>query len=489
MVALATPQPIQPQVLVATPEPDASVVDPLPEQVATSLREHGPISVEVFYVDHSQPCREVLDALKAFQRANMNLPVKLIRRNAEVELRDVAKYNIDHTPTIVISKDDQILLKFVGVCSPSAFSEMLKKIADKLANSADEPPTLRYNGKAFEEWRTAWQTELSLEKRLEVVKALAAFGASGRGQEAAEAILDVANQLDWSHIHDSAKGRLQQACIDAFTSGEATDGYRIPTEAWWPLVVPIYEDSADKWTIVTYLSYQLPAGEKELIPKLLELSNKNEATQSLAISGLRAIDPKLEDVRVVARLRESLKDANQPPGELRGAINSLFYNSAGGGSGYGPQPELRWVPELQPLLFHPDPEVRQTARFAISKAQPRNATPLVEYLIKTLDTDDERERREAIRALAALDTRATPAEEKLKTIARDPKDNCRMAAAAALLAMWPDVANWDAESKLRKLLGGIESGDSDDISRKLKAEQDAVFGMLYTQNLGGGGMF
>jgi beta-lactamase regulating signal transducer with metallopeptidase domain len=44
---------------------------------------------------------------------------------------------------------------------------------------APTKPNLRYEDKTFEEWRDAWRTELSIEKRLEVVKALAAFGAAG----------------------------------------------------------------------------------------------------------------------------------------------------------------------------------------------------------------------------------------------------------------------------------------------------------------------
>jgi beta-lactamase regulating signal transducer with metallopeptidase domain len=53
---------------------------------------------------------------------------------------------------------------------------------------------LRYNGKTFAQWRTAWQTELSTEQRLESVRALAAFGANGYGKEVAQSIVEVAPQ-------------------------------------------------------------------------------------------------------------------------------------------------------------------------------------------------------------------------------------------------------------------------------------------------------
>jgi hypothetical protein len=53
---------------------------------------------------------------------------------------------------------------------------------------------LRYNGKTFDQWRNAWQTELSTEQRLESVRALAAFGANGYGKEVAQSIVEVAPQ-------------------------------------------------------------------------------------------------------------------------------------------------------------------------------------------------------------------------------------------------------------------------------------------------------
>ena len=130
------------------------------------------------------------------------------------------------------------------------------------AAAKDSKSVLRYNGKTFDEWRTAWQTELSLEKRLEVVKAPAAFGASGQGREAAQTILEVAGQLDWSSIDDSSAGQLKQACVDVLTGGRMTDGYRVPSDAWVPLVIPIVEKSGGKMTIGSYLAYQLPPAKR-----------------------------------------------------------------------------------------------------------------------------------------------------------------------------------------------------------------------------------
>jgi hypothetical protein len=150
------------------------------------------------------------------------------------------------------------------------------------------------------------------------------------------------------------------------------------------------------------------------------------------------------------------------------------------------------VPELQPLLFHPDLEVRQSARFVITKAQPKDAVALVERLKQIIDTQGSgRERQEAIRALAALGQRAMPAEDSLQAIAIDPKDPARIAAGAALLAMWPDIVNWSSADKMNKLFGpgAIERGDWGDVMRKLQAEQQEIYGRYQQTSVGGGGGF
>src|SRR5690606_35304478 len=66
------------------------------------------------------------------------------------------------------------------------------------AEIRNAPPVYRYDGKTFQTWRDTWKHELSTEKRIEAVKALAAFGRAGYAKEAAETILDVAGEYDLS---------------------------------------------------------------------------------------------------------------------------------------------------------------------------------------------------------------------------------------------------------------------------------------------------
>jgi thiol-disulfide isomerase/thioredoxin len=460
-------------------------VPPWMRELKAKLRDREPLNVVFFYVDHSESCQRTYDMLQQFQRKYINLPLNILSKDAEVERPLAVKYDIKRVPALLfIDGDDQLLKKTYGDITESQFAEYLLEAAEQLPAVSPTPPTLRYDGRTFEEWRTAWQTELSLEKRLEVVKALAAFGASGRGKEAAEAILDVANQLDWSYIHDAAKGRLQQACIDAFTNGEATDGYRIPSDAWFPLIVPIVEKSGDKFTFASYLVNQLSLGEKNLIPRLIELT-KNSNTRNWGIQALKAVDPKLEDERVLKCFRDALGQKGQTAADVQMLIVYLSYPQNPGG-GRDQNITLRFVPELEPFLFDPDEGTRRRARLAISWIQPADARELVKRLNARLDDESDKNRTEVIRALAAIGPQALPAESKLEQAATTTSDPDRYAAGVALERIR------DNQDNASMNLGvDIQTTPFEPHRRQLDAERRELFpDGIYPPNdpmLGGGG--
>jgi hypothetical protein len=152
--------------------------------------------------------------------------------------------------------------------------------------AATDKPTLRYDGKTFDQWWIAWKTELSTEKRLEAVKALAAFGANGYGKETAEAILDIVEQLDWSSIDDSSAGKLKTACIEALTSGRTTGGYRVPTADWLPLVTEKLKDGSKSVDLFGESVFgAIPTGDTSFVPQLIALS-RQESSRNLAFLGL-----------------------------------------------------------------------------------------------------------------------------------------------------------------------------------------------------------
>jgi hypothetical protein len=94
--------------------------------------------------------------------------------------------------------------------------------------AANAPPTYLYDGKTFDQWRDLWKLELNPERRTEAINALAAFGRTGHGQEAADAILAVAGEYPEDYSPTSSEGKLLQAIRLAVA--------RMPAKQWMPQV-------------------------------------------------------------------------------------------------------------------------------------------------------------------------------------------------------------------------------------------------------------
>lgn len=70
---------------------------------------------------------------------------------------------------------------------------------------------LRWDGKPFSYWQAAWRTELKPECQMEIVRALAAFGARGYAEEGTETIIAIAK------ANNGTNGtKIGTVCRDAF---------------------------------------------------------------------------------------------------------------------------------------------------------------------------------------------------------------------------------------------------------------------------------
>src|SRR5262249_39992258 len=136
--------------------------------------------------------------------------------------------------------------------------------------STADKSALRYDGKTFDEWHRAWQTELSTDKRMQAVKALAAFGAHGYGKEAADAILDVAGEYDFYIINSDAEGKLKETIID-----QLTPEYRPQTlvKFWLPELAARVERDPKKWKdLASNLFYRVKLDDESVIKTLRSLA-------------------------------------------------------------------------------------------------------------------------------------------------------------------------------------------------------------------------
>ena len=184
----------------------------------------------------------------------------------------------------------------------------------------------RYEGKTFNEWRSAWQTELSTEKRIEAVKALAAFGANGYGKEAAEAILEVAGQYDWKSVGDNKDVEpLQNACLKAFGGVALEQGAVAPSisaiDALPSLSAAIKSGNLRQKLFATWVLPYITGPESVALG--LTLSKDEDATiRQYALRSLPNPGSKDYDVRVSARVREAL--SSNDPGDVAAAMSVTF---------------------------------------------------------------------------------------------------------------------------------------------------------------------
>ena len=130
------------------------------------------------------------------------------------------RHNVNRTPTYVIFRNVKEVARLTGPQSVDALRDTIGKVKTESIPADKDPPNsdksnLRYDGKTFDDWHSAWQTELSTEKRLEGIKALAAFGGAGFGKEASAAILDVAGEYDFLVLegNQDPEGKLKETVL------------------------------------------------------------------------------------------------------------------------------------------------------------------------------------------------------------------------------------------------------------------------------------
>jgi beta-lactamase regulating signal transducer with metallopeptidase domain len=237
-----------------------------------------------------------------------------------------------------------------------------------------------YDGKTFDEWRSLWKSELKTEKRIECIKALAAFGRAGKGQEAAEAILDVAAEYDFHIISGGSAGDLKQAITGVLAGNES-----LPGQYWLPLLIERVKDGPDKWSYFAYWVLGDVQG-KDVILYLKQLAKNNSLSadaRGAALAGMASQPDIAEDAEAVAMVRRALT-GDKP---VMHVFNKLrFYH-------------LDLIPEQYDLLFHKDAQIRATT-FGMVRGGGGDIEPIISKLLEMLDDSTRSEDHE--KALVAL---------------------------------------------------------------------------------------
>jgi beta-lactamase regulating signal transducer with metallopeptidase domain len=295
---------------------------------------------------------------------------------------------------------------------------------------ADAKPALRYDGKTFGQWQNAWRTELSTEKRIEAVKALATFGANGYGKEAAEVIIEVAGQYDWtSTTPNTVLDPLRAACVEAFggEGAKSAIAQSIPANDALPALAAAAKSGSRQQKL--FLLRVLPGlSNPESVAARLTLSNEPDALiRKKALQVLPQLMSNAHDDKVAARVREAL-GSNDPDDVVAAMFVIVPYPNTPAAK--SPYP---YLPDLMKLLYSPHESVRKHARELLKLIKGDDATHVAEAALAVLkDNAQKQQHLEAIRALAALGPSAKPAVDTLRPLLKSDDQTVAIAAANAL---------------------------------------------------------
>lgn len=268
---------------------------------------------------------------------------------------------------------------------------------------------LRYDGKTFGTWRDTWKTELSTEKRLEAIKALAAFARAGYGKEAVEAILDVAGEYDFYILDSSLEGKLKEVVLDELAPGDRKQ----TLATYW--VAGLSDRFGKypkqwKWLTVMLLS-RLQTDDPEVLGVLRSLAETNdsqlraEVLSALVRAGRsRDASPPLDEA--TRKLVDSAL-ASDDSDFVHSTLLSLMYSRqemGGLGENTTFRTKLVYRPSNLPLLlFHKDEHIQLQARRIAKLLDRKDADELVKQLTDVLkDPSRVKDRIAAMRTLAAL---------------------------------------------------------------------------------------
>ena len=250
------------------------------------------------------------------------------------------------------------------------------------------------------------------------MKALTAFGARGYGPEAAEAILNVAQEYDSFTFGDTPDGKFGDAIV-------ASLAYKIPKKDWLPLLRVRFDADPVKWQVFAMFVLIRASSSDEKTNDgirnfLLQLAQRpNEFVSTQAYGSLVVRYPNSEDL---SKLLVKQLDDNQRWAE---AVRLL---------GFAPL----YPPQVTDLVLHGDPKKQIAIRESFEKIRPGSAQKaLVATLIDILKDDSKSaDHIAAIRTLAAFgrsgSTAGSAAAQVLGEIAKKGPLEKQVAAAFAL---------------------------------------------------------
>ncbi|MCA9235529.1 MAG: hypothetical protein KDA44_08650 [Planctomycetales bacterium] len=414
----------------------------------------------------------------------------------QVEAKLIDKITVQYEPVRKILQDElarltERLRELQSKETPAAASTAPNAPAPYV--SGDPPArTLLYDGKTFEEWRDKLRFELSTERRLAAVQALAAFARAGRGREAIEAIFDVAGQYDFRVREKSPERDLKDGIV--LLLAKSSD--RVPERLWLPeLVARLRADAGQwKWLLKQTLD-ELHTDDRDALALLDELADNEDLDVRLA--ALRALaESGFNGEKLQERLRQLVNDADAYHVRIALTIWGLPVYEVGTNSGSANRrvrtKRHRSLDILMTGLTHPDADVRRQAQFAAQNAASRwgreQGERIAEDVLRRLDDanpDNTAEQVSLVRALATLNVDSAPVIRRLvELIESDADMSVRIAATHAAMRIAVSANRGeDVEGLWHSLFDSLRADDEnpnevtkDELQRAIDAEAHVIGG-------------
>lgn len=415
-----------------------------------------------------------------------------------LEAEDLVKAHLSEfleNPLVQLTLKQEEPQPFVGegpgrTITPEPPSDLDLPVPPSGLESDESKKKVLYDGKTFEEWRDLWKTELKTENRIECIKALAAFGRAGYGTQAVEAILDVAEQYDFTLLGDGAESDLKQTILEMFQADAAMG---IPKKDLANIVLRGLESSSPNLrSLANWLLPSLKIEDEDTWKRVLSISQDEDnplsrsATQALIYNDTDVSRPETLEL-----VHHSLQ-RDQPYMEVLGTLHFKH---------------LDLVPEQLELLVHQDLEIGASARRVLSNAVLSNAdvpiTDVLDSLLPILADPAQKDKHaDAIRAIKSMSTRFSSADRKrvvrqLEEIAREGDEQLLGPSLSALKRLFNEstglaanrVLKGDQLSEERKQLLQDRELLEDRVREEERAESGFGGGGRGFEGGGGGGGF
>ncbi len=236
------------------------------------------------------------------------------RRTVKARITHLLEETMDRTPKPLSARRAWLLGTLVLACGLGTGSIRVFALSipeqdapkSEPSREADKPAAapkiareaLRYDGKAFDQWRLELLTELKPEVRVEGINALTAFGINGYGSESIAAVLETVKGYDITTNRPDDQ-KVLNAGLDAAS--------RIGSAAVPALGDAVGSDNKNIRRFAVQGLRRIGPDAKAAVPALLKLAaNKDVFLRRETVRALTAIDPKADEVQGV--YRKALQD-------------------------------------------------------------------------------------------------------------------------------------------------------------------------------------